>query len=416
MRKYKAKFISALLVFATVLTVLSFVPNGTSSVEAATKITDADIAALKEKIKTNEKKISSYQTQISAIGGDLQKAFEAKELIDQQIGSIQSNIDSTDELIAKYDVYISEKEKIIVENENEISSKYDDFLNRMRISYEDGTRNYLELLVSSESLLDFMTRADNLGSVLSSEQKQLEELDRDVAELNSMKDALVLKQNEYVELAELQSNSREQLEAKLKESEKLIADLEKDKKAAEKAYNTATSKDKELDKELETLIKKYEEQKKNEAPGKLLWPVDPSYRNVTSKYGWRKLNGKDDFHLGIDIGISYGKNIYAANDGTVLTAKYHSSYGYYILIDHGGNLSTLYAHCSKLLVKAGEKVKRGQVIGLIGATGNAYGYHLHFEVRVSGSTTDPLKGSRLVILYNGKYVDPVANNLLKISG
>ena len=109
----------------------------------------------------------------------------------------------------------------------------------------------------------------------------------------------------------------------------------------------------------------------------------------------------------------HGANIYAAKDGTVLKAQYNSSYGYYVLIDHGGGKATLYAHSSKLLVVAGQKVTRGQVIAKVGSTGNSSGYHLHFEVRVSGKTTNPLTKGLLVIKYNGKMVDPVANNLLK---
>ena len=88
--------------------------------------------------------------------------------------------------------------------------------------------------------------------------------------------------------------------------------------------------------------------------------------------------------------------MYAVNSGTVVTATYHRSYGYYVLIDHGGGIATLYAHNSKLCVSAGQKVKQGDVIAKIGTTGTSTGYHCHFEVRENGKTVDPLANGYVV--------------------
>jgi murein DD-endopeptidase MepM/ murein hydrolase activator NlpD len=95
-------------------------------------------------------------------------------------------------------------------------------------------------------------------------------------------------------------------------------------------------------------------------------------------------------HTGIDIGAAGGTNILAANAGVVIQAGYNSSYGYMVMIDHGGGIVTLYAHSSKLLVKKGDVVKRGQVIAKVGSTGMSTGNHLHFEVRKDGKYVNPL--------------------------
>ena len=92
----------------------------------------------------------------------------------------------------------------------------------------------------------------------------------------------------------------------------------------------------------------------------------------------------------MDTAIAYGTPIYASNDGTVLKAESHSSYGYYVLIDHGQGRSTLYAHCSSLATVAGQTVSKGQVIGYVGSTGFSTGNHLHFEFRINGNRTNPL--------------------------
>ena len=128
--------------------------------------------------------------------------------------------------------------------------------------------------------------------------------------------------------------------------------------------------------------------------GTMMWPTLTSYSKISSYFTYRTnpVTGAAELHNGIDIPCQYGTPIYAANTGTVLIASRHSSYGYYIVIDHGGGICTLYAHNSTLLVSAGDIVGRGQQIAKAGATGVATGNHLHFSVLVSGSFVNPLKG------------------------
>jgi murein DD-endopeptidase MepM/ murein hydrolase activator NlpD len=96
-------------------------------------------------------------------------------------------------------------------------------------------------------------------------------------------------------------------------------------------------------------------------------------------------------HSGIDIGgVGYGSKVLASDDGQVMTSGYSSSYGNYVVISHGNGFSTLYAHLSKRSVKEGDKVQKGQVLGLTGSTGNSTGPHLHFEIRKDGATVNPL--------------------------
>ena len=94
-------------------------------------------------------------------------------------------------------------------------------------------------------------------------------------------------------------------------------------------------------------------------------------------------------HEGIDLAAPTGTPIKAADGGTVVSAGWHSNYGYMIIIDHGANTRTLYAHCSKLNVSAGNKVYQGQVIGLVGNTGRSTGPHCHFEIHINGRTVNP---------------------------
>src|SRR5581483_6329034 len=115
----------------------------------------------------------------------------------------------------------------------------------------------------------------------------------------------------------------------------------------------------------------------------LIWPVEGP---VTSPFGWRW--GR--MHQGIDIGVPYGTPIHAAAAGTVIYCGWEEGYGNFVVIDHGGNLATAYAHQSSIAVSCGQQVNQGDVVGYVGCTGHCFGPHLHFEVRVNGEPVDPL--------------------------
>lgn len=126
---------------------------------------------------------------------------------------------------------------------------------------------------------------------------------------------------------------------------------------------------------------------KTASNGYYIWPASG---RVTSPYGYRYIFGSYSFHLGIDIGASYGNYVKAADGGTVTYAGWKGSYGYLVIITHDNGDQTYYAHNSSLLVSAGEKVYQGQAISRVGSTGNSTGPHLHFEIRRNGNTVDPL--------------------------
>ncbi len=123
---------------------------------------------------------------------------------------------------------------------------------------------------------------------------------------------------------------------------------------------------------------------------KLALPYDG---RVSSGYGWRVVFGEADFHEGVDFiahsGSCYGDEIYSSADGVVVYAGWHSGYGLKVVIDHGDGLSTLYAHCSKLLVEEGQAVLKGQAVALMGATGRVTGPHLHYGVLIDGDDVNP---------------------------
>jgi murein DD-endopeptidase MepM/ murein hydrolase activator NlpD len=119
--------------------------------------------------------------------------------------------------------------------------------------------------------------------------------------------------------------------------------------------------------------------------GRFIWPVNgPITAPFCERRAWEAC------HPGIDIGVSSGTPIHAADSGTVRIASYYGGYGNYTCIQHSASLSTCYGHQSSFAVGTGQNVSQGQVIGYVGCTGLCFGAHLHFEVRVNGSVVDPL--------------------------
>lgn len=120
-----------------------------------------------------------------------------------------------------------------------------------------------------------------------------------------------------------------------------------------------------------------------------LWPTE--VRRISSKFGYRTLYGKLEFHNGIDIPVWYGSKVLATQDGVVASSGWQAGYGWVIDIDHALGFSTTYGHNSKLLVKKGEEVKAGDVIALSGSSGRSTGPHVHYEIQLGGVRVDPLK-------------------------
>ena len=121
-----------------------------------------------------------------------------------------------------------------------------------------------------------------------------------------------------------------------------------------------------------------------------VWPTESTY--IGSYFGmrWHPVLEVLKEHTGADLGGAYGDDIYAAASGTVTMSRYNSGYGYMVRIDHGEGIETYYGHASKLLVKQGEEVEKGQVIALVGSSGISTGPHLHFEIRIDDVPVDPL--------------------------
>jgi len=355
--------------------------------------TNAAIAKLRDQIKENEKKQAEYKAEIASAKNQINSFLQQKYYLDRQIALKEQNIELTEKLIEEYEQEIVKTKTRLAEKEGILEKKYDDFRTQLRLAYEDQDYNLLEILFSSESLIDFLINAERTAILLDYQSTLLNDLKLEAEDLNNLKLKYENMRAEQLKTKSDLEEKKEELERQQSYALTYIKNKERELRKNEEEYQKLVRYNEELDAQLEKLLQEIAARSQQVyVGGKYIWPLDLKYNRISSGFTKRTFNGVTEFHKGIDIPANAGANIYAANAGTVVTATYHYSYGNYVIIDHGGGQATLYAHCSKILVKVGDKVKQGDVIAKVGTTGYSSGNHLHFEVRINGVAVNPLDG------------------------
>ena len=354
-------------------------------------LTDATVQSYEQQLEEISKRQAEALNNLQKVRNEQASALEEKVAYDSMVELAIKKKELAKKQYDSLTEQIADKEsRIEVATEN-ITRQHQAFLDRMVTLYEEGEVSYLDLILGAESLVDFFNRIDIVTTIMEYDTRIIADLKENKYDLEQAQIALA-------ESLALQEKTMEEYEQSVAEAQKIadeavayMQSLENDEARWLDKYYENQALEKKLNAELEQYLKELaEKNKSNYVGGVMGWPLplDVKYY-VSSEYGWRKLWGMDDFHLGIDLACGANTEIYAANAGEVLTSTYHNSYGNYVLIDHGGGKATLYAHMNQRLVNVGDKVQKGQLIGKVGSTGNSSGNHLHFEVRENGATQNP---------------------------
>ncbi len=354
----------------------------TSILVNATNVSD-----LEQQIKDSQSKKENIRNDIESSKNQKNSILDEIRAFDAQIEILKNEIEEMNKKIAQDDAVIEEVQKKLDEAIIMADNQYEAYKERIRVMYENGSSNYFEILLKADSFSDFLNKYEIVKQISEYDSNMLDKLNKTRQEIEDNKAQLEAVKAEKVEKVNALNVSKQNVEAKSREKDAMVARLDNDIKSLEKKLAQQDAEENAI----RAQIARLQGKDTTYSGGSMVWPT-PSSRNITSPYGTRfhPVLKYNRFHAGVDIGAGMGASVLAANSGKVITATYSSSYGNYVVIDHGGGISTLYAHGSQLLTSVGATVYAGQEIMKVGSTGISTGPHLHFEVLVNGKNTDPM--------------------------
>ena len=403
----KKKAISIVCIILAFLMMVTLVVSVIGSLGALAAGGQDQIDALEQQKSELQSQQASIQTNIDDLIAQQADVIDQKAAMDEKNELARQEIELINEQIDVYTGLIEDKAEELEKAEAAEQAQYELYRKRVRAMEEEGSYTYLDILFQCRSLSDVLSAIDMIGEIMDSDKRLFEEYKTARENTEQVK-------AEYEATLEQLSEKQETLEAEKAELEEQIAaavevinKLQDDIDAAKAEYAKAAAAEAAAQASINAIIAQMQAEEEaarqeaanngqdytgtgSTATGTYIWPC-PSCTYVTSKFGMREhpLFGDERPHTGIDIGAQAGAEVIAADSGTVAVATYSSSYGNYVTIYHSNGDYTLYAHMSSLTVTAGQNVTQGDVIGYVGSTGWASGPHLHFEIRVNGSTVDP---------------------------
>lgn len=342
---------------------------------------------LNKKHKNASQQMKEKQNEIKAIEKESKDVSRQIIDLDIKLDKATTELTGVEKELKNLGIKIDKTTAELNEAEENLGEKQETFNSRLRVMYKTGDVGYLEILLSSADIKDFLSRKDMVKTIADHDIKLMKYM-KEQRDIIDTKKVELQTQMKEVEVSKVKLETRRRDLAKAtREKEDLMGRLQEDIKSAEKEYDKLND----YAKQIESDIRKLAKSTNPYSGGTMAWPV-PGYSRISSPYGYRihPIFKTKKLHTGIDIPAPTGTNVTAGSDGTVIYTGTLGGYGKTVMIDHGGGIVTLYAHNSSIPVSEGQSIKKGQTIAKAGSTGYSTGPHSHFEVRKNGSYVDPL--------------------------
>ena len=344
-----------------------------------------------------QSKQENLQEQIQDATGNLENVQSDINENLQQVQNLDERINESTTKIEELNTKITELKNSISEIEGKLTEAQENYENQKKIlearliaMYEAGETQYLDVFLQSRNISEFLSNYFLITEIASYDMELLEEMEDKKRVIDTAMQKLQNSKEELDTALQTQLKTSKILENTKKLRENYVAKLSEEEKKIQAQIDDYTTQVNALNAEiLQLALQGIDTQY---IGGVLAWPV-PGYTRISSNYGMRyhPILHVNKLHTGVDIAAPMGANFVAANDGIVTKAGYNGAYGNMVIIDHGGGISTLYAHGSEILVQVGQTVKRNDPILKVGSTGYSTGPHAHFEVRINGVVTNPIE-------------------------
>ena len=334
------------------------------------------VEGTQETLVQTSREIDSLETELTQIERELERTSDELDRLEEEVSQAERRVDQAREELRQ--------------TEEELDYRTELMCTRVRAMHERGPVRYLEVLLTSRSFYEFMSRLDLLKQIVRSDV----ELFHYVAELRELaeaqRDELEVELDHVAQLRDQTARKKEQLNAQVASRESTLNQMERRRMEYERQLQDL---ERDSDRVTEMLQALEDEIEAYRRQGELafIWPLNPRGW-VSSPFGMRyhPILRQHRIHTGVDIAAPTGTAILASEEGIVVHAGWYGGYGLTVIISHGNQVSTLYAHASQVNVSAGQVVSRGQLIARVGSTGWSTGPHLHFEIRLNGEPVDPL--------------------------
>ena len=381
----------------------------------------ADVSSEKDKLSDLNGQKNKAAQQKKELEASRSEAEEYISTVDKQLTRLATDIYETGQKLDKTEEKITKTNKKLKAAQESVTVQYSDMKLRIQYMYENGDSQMLDLILNSDSITDFLNKAEYITELSQYDRQMLQKLKETKQEIADAKETLEKEQNNLVAMQTQQKSDKAQLEQLSESKKQELASYESllednaanaaalDREISAQEQKVAAAEQESINAARQAAAQKAAEQAQNIANnnqasngntgggnntvagnGKFIWPC-PGYTTVSSGYGYRSdpFTGASSFHNGIDIPAPSGTPVVAAGSGTVEWSEPNPTAGNWIGINHGNGVYTIYMHMSALLVGAGTTVSAGQTIGLVGTTGSSTGNHLHFTVRVNGANQNP---------------------------
>ncbi|HEY8343981.1 MAG TPA: peptidoglycan DD-metalloendopeptidase family protein [Bacillota bacterium] len=351
-----------------------------------------DLEAINNQIADTKEELTKKKRQEKSVLNSLTKAQKELDRIERDLEYLNAKLRSAEQNIAKLEKEMAEIERERRILEEQINNRQNLLNQRLVAAYKYGFSGYLEGLLSARSFADFVSKFEAISYFLRNDLLLLNEVEATREEITAKqkeyevkKESLQDQRNNYYKLKTQAAKNQEQKVVLISKAKRELQIIQSDRKKLETALDELEK----TSKEIEEQIKRKQHSGEALGSGQMIWPVKA---RISSNFGWRMhpILKKNKFHSGIDLAVPTGTAVAAADSGRVLVSGWNGGYGYFIAIDHGNGISTAYGHNSRLLVKEGDIVTKGQTISLSGNTGLSTGPHLHFEVRKDGKPVNPI--------------------------
>ena len=421
-----AGIMAAVLLLTLVIGLLPTRASAASSSEIRKQINE-----LKAQKKEIEEQIKQVQEDYKKNEDEIADIVARKNVIDQEIGLLSTQIININEQISAFNILIADKQDELDGAQDRFDQLSEENKIRIRTMEEEGSLSYGEVLFKANDFSDLLDRLNMVEEIAASDKRRLEELDRAAKEVEEAQAQLEVEKEELQLTKDELDVAQAQLDEKKKEADALLLELlakADELKALEAEYN---EKEAEFLKDIAAKEQEYNEAKLAEwlaymatyttVPPETAAPQEGgntngssgtnsgntgnsggssassgwlrpcSYVKLTSPFGYRDspTAGASTYHQGVDLAAPQGTPVYASRAGRVTVAGFGSAAGYYVTINHLDGFSSIYMHLNNYVVSSGQTVSAGQLIGYVGNSGIATGYHLHFGIAYNGAYVNP---------------------------